>query len=65
MRREVHYATGRTGKKELTIDQCRALIYTVVELDEPKAKEILIFVFWEQVDLLFRAFHTPEVIPVG
>ncbi|MFP9443047.1 hypothetical protein [Pectobacterium brasiliense] len=49
---------------EEIIDQCRALIYAVVELDEPKAKEILIFVLWERLDLLFRTFHTPEVIPV-
>ncbi|MFJ5510749.1 hypothetical protein [Pectobacterium jejuense] len=50
---------------EEIIDQCRALIYAVVELDEPKEKEILIFVLWERLDLLFRTFHTPEVIPVG
>ncbi|MDY4324491.1 hypothetical protein SOV88_09435 [Pectobacterium brasiliense] len=48
---------------EEIIDQCRALIYAVVELDEPKANEILIFVLWERFDLLFRTFHTPEVIP--
>lgn len=50
---------------EEIIDQCRALIYAVVELDEPKAKEIVIFFLWERLDLLFRIFHTPEVIPVG
>ena len=49
---------------EEIIDQCRALIYAIVELNEPKAKEILIFVLWERLDLLFRTFHTPEVIPV-
>lgn len=48
---------------EEIIDQCRTLIYAVVELDEPKAKEIFIFVLWERLDLLFRTFHTPEVIP--
>ncbi|MFP1918155.1 hypothetical protein ACLEEK_04360 [Lonsdalea quercina] len=58
-------------KPEEIIDQCRALIYAVVELDGPKAKEILIFVLWERPDMLFHTFHTfhtfhaPEVIPVG
>ncbi|MBN3341632.1 hypothetical protein H5A44_04215 [Pectobacterium brasiliense] len=42
---------------EEIIDQCRTLIYAVIELDEPKAKEILIFVLWERIDLLFRSFH--------
>ncbi|WP_170116022.1 hypothetical protein [Brenneria roseae] len=42
---------------EEIIDQCRALIYAVVELDKPKAKEILSFVLWERLDLLFRSFH--------
>ncbi|PWC22062.1 hypothetical protein DDT54_17620 [Brenneria nigrifluens DSM 30175 = ATCC 13028] len=42
---------------EEIIDQCRALIYAVVELDEPKVKEILIFVLWERLELLFRSFH--------
>ncbi|RRO02563.1 hypothetical protein [Pectobacterium aquaticum] len=49
---------------EEIIDQCRALAYAVIELDEPKAKEILIFVLWERLDLLFRTFHTIEVTPV-
>ncbi|WP_284144919.1 hypothetical protein [Pectobacterium colocasium] len=31
---------------EQIIDQCRALIYAVVELDESKAKEILAFILW-------------------
>lgn len=37
---------------------------TPLELDEPKAKEIFIFVLWERLDLLFRTFHTTEVTPV-
>ncbi|MBA0159449.1 MULTISPECIES: hypothetical protein [Pectobacterium] len=45
---------------EEIIDQCRALIYAVVELGEPTAKEILIFVLWERLDLLFRTFHAKE-----
>ncbi|MEQ9844046.1 hypothetical protein [Pectobacterium brasiliense] len=49
---------------EEIIDQCRALAYAVIELDEPKAKEIFIFVLWERLDLLFRTFHTIEMIPV-
>ncbi|WGL26295.1 hypothetical protein OWC53_12960 [Pectobacterium brasiliense] len=53
-----------TLELEEIIEQCRALAYAVIELDEPKAKEILIFALWKRLDLLFRTFHTPEVIPV-
>ncbi|QTF07378.1 hypothetical protein HC231_05115 [Brenneria izadpanahii] len=49
---------------EEIIDQCRALIYAVVEIENPQAKEILSFVLWERLDLLFRVFHVPVVIHI-
>ncbi|WP_189339588.1 hypothetical protein [Pectobacterium peruviense] len=42
---------------EEIIDQCRALIYAVVELDEPKAKEILSFVLWEKLNTLHLTYQ--------
>ncbi|GKW16400.1 hypothetical protein [Brenneria tiliae] len=44
---------------EEIIDQCRALAYALVELEQPQAKEILTFVLWERLDNLHRAFHQP------
>lgn len=43
---------------EEIIDQCRALIYAVVEIDNPQVKEILSFVLWERLDFLYRTFHS-------
>lgn len=40
---------------EELIDQCRALAYAIVELREPQAKEILMFILAEQLDALHRA----------
>ncbi|PWC12948.1 hypothetical protein [Brenneria corticis] len=39
---------------EEVIDQCRALAYAIVELSNPEAKEILMFVLWERLDRLHR-----------
>ncbi|HEN3656192.1 TPA: hypothetical protein U5E37_004222, partial [Yersinia enterocolitica] len=39
------------------IDHCRALIYAVVVLDQPAAKEILNLVLWQQIDLLHQTYH--------
>ncbi|WP_455550593.1 hypothetical protein [Brenneria goodwinii] len=40
---------------EELIDQCRALAYAIVELREPQAKEILMFILAERLDALHRA----------
>ncbi|WP_263063291.1 hypothetical protein [Dickeya dadantii] len=37
------------------IDQCRALAYAAVELEQPQAREILLFVLQERIDHLYRA----------
>ncbi|MEI7408005.1 hypothetical protein [Pectobacterium aroidearum] len=44
---------------EEIIDQCRALAYALVELDQPQAKEVLTFVLSERLDCLYRTFHQP------
>ncbi|WP_165574333.1 hypothetical protein [Dickeya fangzhongdai] len=43
---------------EEIIDQCRALIYAVIEIDNLQAKEILSFVLWERIDFLYRTYHS-------
>lgn len=40
---------------EEIIDQCRALAYAIVELEQPEAKEILMFILAERLDALNRA----------
>ncbi|WP_437214907.1 hypothetical protein [Pectobacterium sp. LFLA-215] len=42
---------------EEALDQCRALAYAIVELDNPESKEILTFVLAERLDNLHRLFH--------
>ncbi|WP_423246465.1 hypothetical protein [Pectobacterium colocasium] len=42
-------------EQEELIDQCRALAYAIVELREPQAKEILMFILAERLDALHRA----------
>ncbi|GLY61094.1 hypothetical protein Pcaca05_19510 [Pectobacterium carotovorum subsp. carotovorum] len=44
---------------EEIIDQCRALAYALVELDQSQAKELLTFVLSERLDCLHRTFHQP------
>ncbi|GKV79969.1 hypothetical protein PEC730217_30440 [Pectobacterium carotovorum subsp. carotovorum] len=39
---------------EEIIDQCRALAYAAVKIDEPQALEILLFVLQERIDHLYR-----------
>ncbi|POD96805.1 hypothetical protein BV924_02625 [Pectobacterium odoriferum] len=46
---------------EEIIDQCRALAYALVELNQPQAKEVLTFVLSERLDCLHRTFHQPVV----
>lgn len=46
----------QTHKKQ-HFDHCRALIYAVVVLDQPVAKEILNLVLWQQIDLLHQTYH--------
>lgn len=45
---------------EEIIDQCRALAYAVIELDEPKAKEILSFILWERLNTLYLSYQKEE-----
>ncbi|MBA0169246.1 MULTISPECIES: hypothetical protein [Pectobacterium] len=45
---------------EEIIDQCRALVYAVVELDEPKAKEILSFILWERLNTLHLVYQKED-----
>ncbi|MBS5194966.1 MAG: hypothetical protein KHY92_14365 [Morganella morganii] len=39
------------------IDQCRALAYATVTLDSQQAKEILSFVLWKNIDLMYEKYH--------
>ncbi|ULS51965.1 hypothetical protein [Pectobacterium carotovorum] len=51
-------------EQEEIIDQCRALIYAVIETKNPQAKEILTFILWERLDLLYQDFYSTETVPV-
>ncbi|MEC5343193.1 hypothetical protein ABRZ24_11380 [Brenneria populi] len=46
---------------EEIIDQCRALIYAVVEIENPQAKEILSLVLWERLDILHQTYQKAEM----
>ncbi|MCY9848242.1 hypothetical protein [Pectobacterium jejuense] len=50
---------------EEVIDQCRALVYAIVELSNPEAKEILTFVLAERLNSLHQAFHASETMVQG
>ncbi|OBU07081.1 hypothetical protein [Morganella psychrotolerans] len=39
------------------IDQCRALIYAIVTLDSQQPKEILSFVLWQKMDMLYEKYQ--------
>ena len=39
------------------IDQCRTLAYATVTLDSQQAKEILSFVLWKNIDLMYEKYH--------
>ncbi|POE18018.1 hypothetical protein BV923_21885 [Pectobacterium odoriferum] len=43
---------------EEIIDQCRALAYAAVKIDDPQAREILLFVLQERIDHLYRTSQT-------
>ncbi|MCL6362508.1 hypothetical protein EXT49_21070 [Pectobacterium polaris] len=47
--------------EELT-DQCRALTHAVIELDNPMAKEVLLFVLAERLEVLSSTLDTPDHI---
>ncbi|WP_420795893.1 hypothetical protein [Dickeya chrysanthemi] len=47
---------------EEIIDQCRALAYAIVELEQPAVKEILMFILWGRLDCLYRT-HLQEQQP--
>ncbi|MBP2847370.1 hypothetical protein ACS25C_00035 (plasmid) [Dickeya undicola] len=42
------------------IDQCRALIYAVLEIPHPSVREVLSFLLQERIDALFVAFHQED-----
>ncbi|WP_145495356.1 hypothetical protein [Yersinia massiliensis] len=42
---------------EEVIDHCRALIYAIVTLESQEVKEILNFVLWQQIDLLYQTYQ--------
>ncbi|MEE3662148.1 hypothetical protein V2I52_09405 [Brenneria sp. g21c3] len=39
---------------EELVDHCRALAYAIIELDNPLAKELLIFILWERLNMYIR-----------
>ncbi|MFJ5349945.1 hypothetical protein [Pectobacterium parvum] len=47
--------------EELT-DQCRALTHAVIELDNPMAKEVLLFVLAERLEVLSATLDTPDTL---
>ncbi|ADM99725.1 Putative prophage protein [Dickeya dadantii 3937] len=49
---------------EEIIDQCRALAYAIVELEQPEAKEILMFILWERLDCLYRTHLQEQQTPL-
>ncbi len=53
-------ATPLTAE-EIT-DQCRALTYAVIELDNPMAKEVLLFVLAERLEVLSVTLDRPDAI---
>ncbi|WP_455550635.1 ash family protein [Brenneria goodwinii] len=51
---------------EEIIDQCRALAYAAVKIDEPQAREILLFVLQERINHLYHTSQTePEQAEVS
>ncbi|MCL2893205.1 hypothetical protein [Brenneria tiliae] len=48
-------------EQEEIIDQCRALIYAIIETENPQAKEILTFILSERLDWLYQDHHAEEV----
>ncbi|MCO7255739.1 hypothetical protein KSI86_16390 [Dickeya oryzae] len=45
--------------EEIT-DQCRALTYAVIELENPAAKEALLFVLAERLEVLLATLEMPD-----
>ncbi|MFZ1874819.1 MAG: hypothetical protein WAU54_18890 [Chania sp.] len=39
------------------IDQCRALAYAIIELNNPLAKELLTFILWERLNQLDQSLE--------
>ncbi|WP_411705909.1 hypothetical protein [Edaphovirga cremea] len=40
-------------------DHCRALVYAILEVEDHTAKELLTYVLWERIDLLYRTLDVP------
>ncbi|WP_114192109.1 hypothetical protein [Edaphovirga cremea] len=40
-------------------DHCRALVYAILEVEDHSAKELLTYVLWERIDLLYRTLDMP------
>ncbi|WP_167335183.1 hypothetical protein [Pectobacterium fontis] len=49
-------------EQEEIIDQCRALIYAVIETKQPQVKEILTFILWERLDWLYQDFYAEDTV---
>ncbi|GKX40213.1 hypothetical protein SOASR014_39520 [Pectobacterium carotovorum subsp. carotovorum] len=43
------------------MDQCRALIYAVIETKQPQVKRILTFTIWERRDWRHQDFHVENL----
>jgi len=37
---------------EEVVDHCRALAFSIIEIQHPVVKEILMFILWDRLDLL-------------
>ncbi|WP_114192152.1 hypothetical protein [Edaphovirga cremea] len=40
-------------------DHCRALVFAILEVEDHTAKELLTYVLWERIDLLYRTLDMP------
>ncbi|RTF47714.1 hypothetical protein [Serratia marcescens] len=49
-------------EQEEIIEQCRALIYAVIETKNPQAKEILTFILWDWLDWLYQNNHSEDAL---
>ncbi|MFT8209981.1 MAG: hypothetical protein ACMZI0_04000 [Symbiopectobacterium sp.] len=47
---------------EEMVDQCRALTHAVIELDNAMAKEVLLFLLAERLEVLSAALEGPDTL---
>jgi hypothetical protein len=43
-------------------DHCRALVFAILEVEDHTAKELLTYVLWERIDLLYRTLDMPAEV---